>query len=480
MATTGQPILEHFGKPITVSIFGTVVDEFGLTLSDVTVTVRSGKQALKAVSTDADGRFEFLNLGVKVGIHSIESHGRGYHPTEEKLTIIHDLDERSLTLFLRLRSVEDDDFVQIYDVEPRIDYSEKEIMMVEPTDDPAFSSSTRAADKLRNARKFDDRHIFYATDRNRLIGSSQTKMFGGSRSTENQPMSFGVCAVSVPRIHKIGKIERPKVFKLQFSEDENKHIIFKSCELWESDTFFREVSTKATNSPDHSAFIFIHGFLVTFPEAILRTAQIATDLEFEGVAICYSWSSGGQLADYFKDEEDVHWTTKHLSAFLKTIVKLAGVSTVHVIAHSMGNRALIRALEEIANGGNSHNFVHQVIMAAPDVDVGEFKQVAEAFTSTAKLTTLYASSNDRPLIISQQFHAHARVGESGDQIVIMPVMDTIDASDIPCDILGHSYYGTSRTILSDIYYLFRDGTSPPRFGLKKASLENKPYWILKQ
>jgi len=155
------------------------------------------------------------------------------------------------------------------------------------------------------------------------------------------------------------------------------------------------------------------------------------------------------------------------------------VTTIHLIAHNMGNRALVRCLEEISRESSSAAQINQVVLAAPDVDAGVFLQLADAIATVPKRTTLYASSSDRPLIISKQFHGYPRAGDIGEAIVIHDKMDTIDASAISADIFGHSYYGSSRTVLHDIYDLFRNGSPPPRFGLEKAVLAGKSYWIFR-
>ena len=42
-----------------------------------------------------------------------------------------------------------------------------------------------------------------------------------------------------------------------------------------------------SRSPRKDAFVFIHGFNVAFEDAVMRTAQIAYDLGFDGAPILY-------------------------------------------------------------------------------------------------------------------------------------------------------------------------------------------------
>jgi hypothetical protein len=59
----------------------------------------------------------------------------------------------------------------------------------------------------------------------------------------------------------------------------------------------------------------------------------------------------------------------------------------------------------------------------------------------------------------------------------VPGVNPIDASSVPTGFWGHSYYGDTRPLLSDIYELFKSESPPPRFGLRPENLGGKRYWI---
>jgi len=71
-----------------------------------------------------------------------------------------------------------------------------------------------------------------------------------------------------------------------------------------------------------------------------------------------------------------------IGAPLERLAAQSHATTVHLIAHSMGNRALTRALYAIAekHAGVPPMFQH-VFLAAPDIDVGVFRQLAATFPS---------------------------------------------------------------------------------------------------
>jgi esterase/lipase superfamily enzyme len=180
-----------------------------------------------------------------------------------------------------------------------------------------------------------------------------------------------------------------------------------------------------------------------------------------------------------EDEATIEWTEAHLMQLLNELSSQNGIKTIHLLAHSMGNRALLRCLERIGNNisqGAESKF-RQTILAAPDIDAGVFENLAPIAVKAASRTTMYASSNDRALRLSKDFHGYRRAGDTEQGILIVSGVDSIDASNVPSGFLGHSYYGDSRSVLSDVFELFKTGTPPPRFGLRPVELEGLPYWV---
>ena len=236
------------------------------------------------------------------------------------------------------------------------------------------------------------------------------------------------------------------------------------------------------SADSRDALVFIHGFNVSFENAARRTAQIAHDLGFPGRTLLYSWPSMGQHLGYGADCGTVEWSAPHFTEFLRLVLTEIGAETVHVIAHSMGNRALINALKcfDPATLPDRAAKLRQIIFAAPDVDRAVFEQVAEAFKGCAERFTLYASDNDLAMKLSQLLHRYPRAGDAGGDLVIVDSVDTIDASDADASLfgLGHSYFADKRSILADVFELLKRDTSPgQRFGLsRKVSNLGTPTW----
>src|SRR5581483_4228092 len=111
---------------------------------------------------------------------------------------------------------------------------------------------------------------------------------------------------------------------------------------------YENLAATIGESENRQALVFIHGYNVTFNDAVRRTAQIAYDLAFDVTPILYSWPSQGKLHGYPADENTIEWTVPQLTVFLTELAQAAGATTIHLVAHSMGNRALVKALERLA------------------------------------------------------------------------------------------------------------------------------------
>src|SRR5207253_2531571 len=127
--------------------------------------------------------------------------------------------------------------------------------------------------------------------------------------------------------------------------------------------------------------------------------QLAYDLQFVGVPFMWSWPSEGKTARYLEDEDSAEWTIPHLQSFLRHVAVKTNARTIHLIAHSMGSRALVRALAQLASPPTSFRF-NEIILAAPDIDRDNFLQLAEAVKQLSARTTIYASSHDKAILAS--------------------------------------------------------------------------------
>lgn len=320
--------------------------------------------------------------------------------------------------------------------------------------------------------------LFYATDRVPTGSAIPDRYFGGERQRGNR-LSYGTCQVTIPpAAHRAGQAEEPAWYKLEWEEDPTKHFMLKSMRPLERSAFFAEIRG-SFRAGGQDTFVFVPGYNVSFARAARRTAQIAYDLDFQGVPILFSWPSAEKLTAYFADRENAEWSAAHLAQFLADLIAQVG-GRIHLLAHSMGNQTLIRALSDIAarRGSNAPALFANVVLAAPDFDAQVFlDQLAPRVVGLSRQWTLYASDKDRALDAAATLSAR----RLGLPLPVARGIDTVDASGIdvaPWSVPEfHTYFASKQRVISDLAQVLR-GIPADKRNLLLRSKDELPYWIL--
>ena len=286
--------------------------------------------------------------------------------------------------------------------------------------------------------------------------------------------------MSIPPHHVTGVVESPSLWKLQFQRDTTRDVTILQMALTSYGQFEAEMRSRALNAPTPSVLLFIHGYNVSFEDAAMRTAQMAHDLQFAGAPVFFSWPSRGNLMGYFDDEAAIERSQDDIEHFFTQVLAATPGANLYVIAHSMGNRGMTRALMSFAHHHpDEANRIREVVLAAPDIDTDVFvNQIAPGLVAIGAPVTLYASSTDHALRISESIHGGPRAGDSGDNLVLFTGIETIDVTNVDTDLTGHSYVGDQRTILSDLYYIIHsDMRASQRYGLSAQTRNGARYWV---
>lgn len=301
--------------------------------------------------------------------------------------------------------------------------------------------------------------FLYATNRR---ASSDESYFSGERSDE---MSYGTASVQIPESHKIGKIELPfKLSLLSFTFyeerlDPQKHFTIKSVDIRPVEDWMKLVS----QSGKSSALVFVHGFNTTFRNALYRAGQIFWDLQYQGIPVLFSWPSRGAILDYVYDRDSAYGARDSFIEVLRRL-RSAGANRIDILAHSMGNLVVLEALAGYQHARDPLG-IAEILMAAPDVDINNYKKIAAKVKAAVPGMTLYASSADRALVASKKVSGNvARAGDvPGGRPVLVDGIDAIDVTEVGEELfgLGHSAYAGTVSLLNDISILITQGTRPP-------------------
>ena len=262
-------------------------------------------------------------------------------------------------------------------------------------------------------------------------------------------LSFGVCDISVPKNHNVGEIN--------FSKDLLKHPkdYFK---IKNSQKLTQSQLLKIAKDSQRAPLVFVHGFNVSYREAVLRAAQIAYDLKYQGPVILFSWPAGAKEGLFGKEfltktyDENLITAKGSISLFRQFLMELSkNKIEANLIVHSMGHQVALPALKEIGKSGVKKSIINNLVLNAPDFDVNEFILLVENIKKTSNNIYIYCSGNDKAISASETFNGEERLGSCHFST---PQADVINVDLVnEASLLGHGYYA-SRAILNDVFQTF--------------------------
>ena len=227
--------------------------------------------------------------------------------------------------------------------------------------------------------------------------------------------------------------------------------------------------------------VFVHGYNMGFAEAAVRTAQMAHDLNFPGLAFFYSWPSANHVRSYWQDEEIARLSESVFEQLIDELSQLPATD-IYIVAHSMGNRIVGHALQARADKGKPTKNLRELLLAAADINANVFRTVIAPKLAAMQgtRTTVYASSSDVALKASKLMHGFRRVGETTGGVVTYPGIETIDASSESAALrgFGHFYVVDSPSVIKDIRSIIEKKVPAKLRGLSEVGTSPNVYWRL--
>ncbi len=328
--------------------------------------------------------------------------------------------------------------------------------------------------------------VFYGTNRVR-VGTARY----GSFMPAIGPVRYGVAYVTIPPGHEAGEIERPAWIcrRLGFGENAEHHVTIRRVNALSDAAFFEAAGTEMTRIASElrkprTALLFVHGFNVRFDDAVMRTAQIAKDVGFQGVPMLFSWPSQGEAfrmrdpaGPYRRDAELIARSQGPLERFITDVLDRIKPDKLYILAHSMGARGTTLALSNLARTRpNLRQKIAALVLAAPDIRRDVFlSQVGPGLARLAAGVTTYSSRRDRALMVSRVVNGHPALGDARGRPLLLSPMQMVDVSAIDTDWLGHSAYGNEAPLLADIRAIVND-KAPPRPGFQRRPQGRSHYW----
>lgn len=256
----------------------------------------------------------------------------------------------------------------------------------------------------------------------------------------------------------------------------------KALDLASKNRYYFPAAERTATAVYDRAFLFIHGYNNDFAEAIMRTAHIAAESNYDGFIYTFSWPSQDSFSLYATDLDYAEQAEIDLAHFMRMILNTGVATRLDVLAHSMGSQILLRSLDavrpqfdrRVGRGQKDTVRFGQVIFAAPDVAAPVFRRKAALLRQFADRVTVYVSANDGALGFSGWVRGVMRAGAFDEQG--RPIqLDKIDVIDITGALIpwysprrylpsNHSAFTVNERVLEDISTILKNGSSGKGFG----------------
>jgi esterase/lipase superfamily enzyme len=299
------------------------------------------------------------------------------------------------------------------------------------------------------------RDVYFVTDREHDV------LWGGYGKHWSDSASCGVRRAAIPRANLANEPEANGTIARVADVPDF------ACTGGAMDTIAHTIAEAAAKRSCRSVLIYVHGFNTLFDGAVLRAAQLAEDTRYACVAAVFSWSSEGEVPRFVADIEHSAYAAPLLETFLRALAR-RGLK-IDVVAHSIGTRVTLSALSTYAHDAPTPGvLVNQMILAAADVGAdpvnNDFAHLLKDAMPFVHRATIYASHGDAVLGVSAV--AHGDVPRAGRRplndgklqtpVATDHIVDVIDATEAPAELLGHSYFGLSYEAVSDIALALED------------------------
>lgn len=292
--------------------------------------------------------------------------------------------------------------------------------------------------------------LYYATSRQPVPRPDPARdlWFGTARETvtgDRIRINYGHATVNVPCERERGELSRPEtllVFQLE-PLDPDKHFQLKAVNpIADEAGWLDAIGAELTPTRRREALVYVHGYNNGFADASYRAGQLHADLGIDGVTVFYSWASRERLLSYFDDRKTVK-DEAEITALADTLAALRNseATTVYLVAHSMGNRLMMSALEQLA--GRTDPPVrpfNELVMGSADMEEQLFERQWSSVRPLVERVTLYASSQDKAMWGARMFAGERRIGDAAPRPLVFEGLQTIDTTRVGGSGLGHDDY----------------------------------------
>jgi len=256
-------------------------------------------------------------------------------------------------------------------------------------------------------------------------------------------------------------------------------------------TNFRDIESLEMLTPDafetaidadarRPIVLFVHGYSYGFAKTCRMGVALQRMLADRATVVMFSWPSDANPADYVADQVDMEWSVPALADLMQRLRVRVGPQRLRIVAHSLGTRGVLFTLAWLRLEGEQGPIADQLTLLAPDYDAAAFRTQYRQIHKTVGRVSLYASTNDTPLLVSRTLHGYPRLGQAGPHLTVIDGMETIDVSGLGrYHPTGHEYFFYQPIVAADLVESLALGVPPDqRTHTRRRTLDGLRYWTL--
>jgi esterase/lipase superfamily enzyme len=331
-------------------------------------------------------------------------------------------------------------------------------------------------------------NFFYCTDRGVTASEDPLLSYGAAFSDELRLGTFKIYLASRRdlRGNNPGKWSGIEVRHVQELPEE---------------TFFSQLRDAVESSPHRSLAVLVFGYGNSFGDALLKGGKLAVSVDIHTPFLVFDWPAdqGLGVGGYKRAFSFAKRSGAFLGELLAAIIRSIKPHKLWIGGGSLGTQVICNAFTQMmthADLADREKEIDHVFLAAPDVGDGEFnEQFKDEIAALARAVTVYVSSDDKALLLSEWIHGKKRLGRSRaekqeqfQEMVDLLELETkgaeeitvIDVTPVNRATLGHTFYVESSEFFDDIYQRLMNPHPVEARRLYRTNYsDGVAYWIMR-
>lgn len=246
-----------------------------------------------------------------------------------------------------------------------------------------------------------EHRFFYATTR-----PSAADLFNDAAAERSGTLAFGSFAARIS----------PEIRVQESVWEDSQLLEVLSPQPLDPDLFFDELLAASDRSPHRSVLIMVWGWKERWRSAAAKSAYMSYMLDIDTPVVVFDWpaNQGDDARGYRAAQQLAAASGADLGRFLESIIERVHPDALWLVALSMGGQVVSDAFDYMAQRpglSDAENEIAHVVLAAPDVAAAEFdRKFAAQISRLSGHLTVYVSSTDQALLLSEWLNRRSRVG----------------------------------------------------------------------